>query len=360
MLQINVSVDTISISSPDETSLSYNFHVVITHKYVDPRLRFKPYLTGCYHSGLNVYPYLNSLWTPLVLPIECDLSLSQPVQLDRITIFPNGEVHYRKRMKLPLVCRSTMELFPFDNPVCTFTLYAHGYRKDQVQLHWDMLAPAYRLSNGISNFNVHPMLTDVVSCSLEELSIYNVACIKAKTVFTRERTVYWVTHWIPTFVLVTSAFMTFWFKHAPPRCMIGTTTRLKYITTTNSLRNQLPSSSDLVAMNVWDAVSQILIYFCLVEYIFVDYLNRHPREHEDDDKEFLDEAFQREELTFCDRWALYLRRPNARIANDVDIVCRTTMPIIYFKFVIAYFIAHESIMSKDVRHSLREFENLMD
>lgn len=44
--QVNVSVHALSISSPDETSLQYEFQVIITQKYVDPRLQFKPYRGG--------------------------------------------------------------------------------------------------------------------------------------------------------------------------------------------------------------------------------------------------------------------------------------------------------------------------
>ncbi|OQR66842.1 glutamate-gated chloride channel-like [Tropilaelaps mercedesae] len=46
--------------------------------------------------------------------------------------------------------------------------------------------------------------------------------------FTRDRSVYWVTIFIPGFVMVTSAFMSFWLsvRAAPPRAMIEPTHRL--------------------------------------------------------------------------------------------------------------------------------------
>ena len=45
-VNVNVSVRTLSITSPDDTSLDYVFHVLVTEKYIDSRLRFRVYQPG--------------------------------------------------------------------------------------------------------------------------------------------------------------------------------------------------------------------------------------------------------------------------------------------------------------------------
>ncbi|XP_003746601.1 glycine receptor subunit alpha-4 [Galendromus occidentalis] len=359
-VNVNVSVRTLSITSPDDTSLDYVFHMIVTEKYIDTRLRFKVYQAGRYHHGLNAFPYRNSLWTPKLLPVENDPPSNFPTFWERVTVFPSGEVHFRRRIKVALTCRTTMDIFPFDHPVCKFSLYAAGYRRDQVHLSWDHHAPAFILSEGLSNVNAPPVRVEVASCSIEEQATYNAACIKASTILARDHIVYWVTLYVPSIVLVTSAFMTFWLKATPPRSMIGTTTRLTYISTTNNLRNQLSSVSSLVSLNVWDSVSIIIIYFCILEFIFTDYLGRHPRAYEKEDEKFLEEASARSSLTFCDKMILYLRRPNAKIANDIDVFCRIAVPLVYLKFLIGYFVANHSVFAEDVERTLKAYKDFMD
>ena len=65
-------------------------------------------------------------------------------------------------------------------------------------------------------------------------------------------------------------------------------------------------------------------------------------------------------MTFCDKMILFLRKPNAKIANEIDVFCRIAVPMVYLKFVIGYFVANHSVFAKNVDRGLKEFHELMD
>lgn len=90
------------------------------------------------------------------------------------------------------------------------------------------------------------------------------------------------------------------------------------------------------------------------------FLRSHPRPHEKEDAKFLEEASARSNLTFCDKWTLYLRKPNAKIANDIDVFCRIAVPLMYLKFLIGFFVANHSVFAEDLDRTLKAYKDFMD
>ncbi|XP_025075785.1 glutamate-gated chloride channel-like isoform X1 [Pogonomyrmex barbatus] len=104
----------------------------------------------------------------------------------------------------------------------------------------------------------------------------NYSCLKVDLIFTRDRSFYFTTVFIPGIILVTSSFITFWLEWnaVPARVMIGVTTMLNFFTTSNGFRGTLPVVSNLTAMNVWDGVCMCFIYASLLEFVCVNYVGR--------------------------------------------------------------------------------------
>ncbi|CAN7945538.1 unnamed protein product, partial [Ixodes pacificus] len=112
----------------------------------------------------------------------------------------------------------------------------------------------------------------------------NYSCLRVLLVFTRDKSFYISTVFVPGIVLVTSSFISFWLdiNAVPARVMIGVTTMLNFCTTTNrrplccfrSFRSNLPVVSNLTAMNLWDGVCMFFIYASMLEFIIVNYLYR--------------------------------------------------------------------------------------
>lgn len=102
------------------------------------------------------------------------------------------------------------------------------------------------------------------------------SCQKVELKFSRDDSFYFSTVFIPSIILVTSSFITFWLEWnaVPARVMIGVTTMLNFFTTSNSFRSTLPVVSNLAAMNLWDSVCMFFIYVSLLEFVAVNYVGR--------------------------------------------------------------------------------------
>ncbi|KAG1714380.1 Glycine receptor subunit alpha-3 [Nymphon striatum] len=102
------------------------------------------------------------------------------------------------------------------------------------------------------------------------------SCLEVWLKFTRDKVFYLSTVFVPSIVLVTSSFITFWLdmNAVPARVMIGVTTMLNFCTTMNGFRSSLPVVSNLTAMNVWENVCMFFIYMSLIEFVVVNYMHR--------------------------------------------------------------------------------------
>lgn len=139
----------------------------------------------------------------------------------------------------------------------------------------------------------------------------------------------------------------------------GTNNRLTFLSAASSFRNQLPSISNLDALNLWDSVSILFIYVSLVELIIVDHLERHPRSGQEADSEFRHKALQRPDLNCCERFCLYFRKPNTQIASDIDVWSRGVFPLMYFAFIIGYFVTYQGYYAYNIDYTYNTFKSLI-
>ncbi|XP_003745950.1 glutamate-gated chloride channel-like [Galendromus occidentalis] len=354
---VNVSMFVESIASSEETSLDYSFRIQLIHHYIDERLQYDPGNNSVL-QGLNAWYHLHRIWRPFVLVIENRNILDFNPADDTMRVWPTGLVEYTRSLDLDLSCRTLLDVFPFDFPVCMMTMTVSGFSENDVKLNWtDKDLPM------MSTFfyNAYPVRYTLSACRPEEVDVYNATCLKSMILFTRDRGSYWVTVFIPGFILVTSSFMAFWvsIRCVPPRAMIGMTNRLTFLSAASSFRNQLPMVSNLEALNIWDSVSILFIYVSLLELIIVDHLQRHPRDGQETDSEFRRRELQRADLTHWDRFCLYFRKPNAEIGADIDAWCRGVFPVLYFFFIIGYFITFHGHYGYNTDYTYDTFEALI-
>nr|CAH7756276.1 unnamed protein product [Callosobruchus chinensis] len=119
-LTVNVSVLLLSLASPDESSLKYEVEFLLQQQWYDPRLRY---------SNQSQYPYLNAIhhhsdiWLPdtyFIMHGDFKDPLI-PVHFS-LKIYRNGSVTYLMRRHLILSCQGSLNIFPFDDPKCTFSM----------------------------------------------------------------------------------------------------------------------------------------------------------------------------------------------------------------------------------------------
>ncbi|XP_034948068.1 glutamate-gated chloride channel isoform X13 [Chelonus insularis] len=273
-LTVNVSVLLLSLASPDESSLKYEVEFLLQQQWYDPRLR---YSNRSRYEFLNAIHHHNDIWLPdtyFIMHGDFKDPLI-PVHF-ALRIYRNGTVNYLMRRHLILSCQGRLNIFPFDDPQCSFAIESISYEQTAITYVWKNDEATLRKSPSLTTLNAYLIRNQTITCPIKASWRGNYSCLKVDLIFTRDRAFYFTTVFIPGIILVTSSFITFWLEWnaVPARVMIGVTTMLNFFTTSNGFRSTLPVVSNLTAMNVWDGVCMCFIYASLLEFVCVNYVGR--------------------------------------------------------------------------------------
>ncbi|XP_065074539.1 gamma-aminobutyric acid receptor subunit theta isoform X4 [Ochlerotatus camptorhynchus] len=298
-LTVNVSVLLLSLASPDESSLKYEVEFLLQQQWYDPRLR---YANQSSYEYLNAIHHHEDIWIPdTYFIMHGDFKDPLIPMHFALRIYRNGTINYLMRRHLILSCQGRLNIFPFDDPLCSFALESISYEQSAIRYVWKNDEDTLRKSPSLTTLNAYLIQNQTITCPIkaswraegqaltEEDEEFlcnlcqrrfeeqgNYSCLKVDLIFTRDRAFYFTTVFIPGIILVTSSFITFWLEWnaVPARSMIGVTTMLNFFTTSNGFRSTLPVVSNLTAMNVWDGVCMCFIYASLLEFVCVNYVGR--------------------------------------------------------------------------------------
>ncbi|XP_069358280.1 glutamate-gated chloride channel isoform X7 [Maniola hyperantus] len=350
VLTVNVSVLLLSLASPDESSLKYEVEFLLQQQWYDPRLR---YSNQSHYDFLNAIHHHEDIWLPDTYFIMHGDFKDPIIPMHfALRIYRNGTINYLMRRHLILSCQGSLNIFPFDDPLCSFALESISYEQSAITYVWKNDEDTLRKSPSLTTLNAYLIKNQTIPCPnkaswrADGLTLYeddedltcnlcqrrfeeqgnysclkvdliftrdrafyfttvfipgiilvtssfitfwlewnavparsmigNYSCLKVDLIFTRDRSFYFTTVFIPGIILVTSSFITFWLEWnaVPARVMIGVTTMLNFFTTSNGFRSTLPVVSNLTAMNVWDGVCMCFIYASLLEFVCVNYVGR--------------------------------------------------------------------------------------
>lgn len=271
---VNVSVTLLSLSSPDESSLKYEVEFLMHQDWRDSRLEFDD---NGRHTYLNGIHHQQDIWLPDTYFIKHG-DFKDPLMPNNIElrIFKDGSIRYTMRRHLILKCEGKLSIFPFDDPKCFFSIESISYEKDSLNYKWrEKGGGALRPTPELHTLNAY-LVTNITKICDQLNWRGNFSCLKVELTFTRDKSFYFSTVFIPGMLLVTSSFITFWLEWnaVPGRVMLGVTTMLNFFTMSNNFRSNLPVVSNLTAMNVWDGVCMCFIYASLLEFVTVNYLAR--------------------------------------------------------------------------------------
>ncbi|XP_067136167.1 glutamate-gated chloride channel-like isoform X2 [Centruroides vittatus] len=271
---VNVTVLILSLSSPDESSLKYEVEFLMHQYWRDPRLKFDD---GGEHRYLNGMEHTKVIWLPDTYFIKHGEFKHPLIPLDiGLRIYPDGKVQYSMRRSMILNCQGNLHIFPFDNLKCPFAIESVSHEQSELELKWAANESAVQSATSLRRHNAYLVQNSTGLCDEKHTWRGNFSCLRVLLVFTRDKSFYVSTVFVPGMVLVTSSFISFWLdiNAVPARVMIGVTTMLNFCTTTNSFRSTLPVVSNLTAMNLWDGVCMFFIYASMLEFIIVNYLYR--------------------------------------------------------------------------------------
>ncbi|XP_037043195.1 glutamate-gated chloride channel isoform X14 [Bradysia coprophila] len=278
-LTVNVSVLLLSLASPDESSLKYEVEFLLQQQWHDPRLR---YANQSQYEYLNAIHHHENIWLPDTYFIMHG-DFKEPIvpMHFALRIYRNGTINYLMRRHLILSCQGRLNIFPFDDPLCSFAMESISYEQSAITYVWKNDEDTLRKSPSLTTLNAYLIQNATTACPIKASWRGNYSCLKVDLIFTRDRAFYFTTVFIPGIILVTSSFITFWLEWnaVPARSMIGVTTMLNFFTTSNGFRSTLPVVSNLTAMNVWDGVCMGFIYASLLEFVCVNYNGRKRPQH---------------------------------------------------------------------------------
>ncbi|XP_053975690.1 glycine receptor subunit alpha-2 isoform X19 [Hylaeus anthracinus] len=373
-LTVNVSVLLLSLASPDESSLKYEVEFLLQQQWYDPRLR---YSNRSQYEFLNAIHHYDNIWLPdtyFIMHGDFKDPLI-PVHF-ALRIYRNGTVNYLMRRHLILSCQGRLNIFPFDDPLCSFAIESISYEQTAITYVWKNDEGTLRKSPSLTSLNAYLIKNQTITCPIKVSWRGNYSCLKVDLIFTRDRAFYFTTVFIPGIILVTSSFITFWLEWnaVPARVMIGVTTMLNFFTTSNGFRSTLPVVSNLTAMNVWDGVCMCFIYASLLEFVCVNYVGRkrpmHNVVYRPGENPVTQGKKKREggpptggttgpnEIVTCTNCGpnpcthtatngctAELRKKEPphpiRVAKTIDVIARIIFPVAYFMFLTFFFIHYK-------------------
>ncbi|XP_022179618.1 glutamate-gated chloride channel-like isoform X2 [Myzus persicae] len=271
---VNVSVVLFTLSSPDESSLKYDIEFLLQQEWYDSRLRYPNQTT---FSVLNGIHHQSDIWLPDTnFHMHGDFKPTQRPIRFTLHVYGDGRVEYTTRRHLMLCCEGSMNIFPFDQPLCTFSMESISYEKSDLKYVWKDDNFVLIKSPNLKTSNAYLERNRTYECASTGSWRGNYSCLQVEMIFSRDRTFYFATIFIPGLILVTSSFITFFLEWdaVPARTIIGVTTMLNYFTTSNSFRRTLPDVANLTAMNVWDGVCMCFVFASFVEFVIVNCTGR--------------------------------------------------------------------------------------
>ncbi|XP_044762506.1 glutamate-gated chloride channel isoform X7 [Coccinella septempunctata] len=372
-LTVNISVLLLSLASPDESSLKYEVEFLLQQQWYDPRLR---YSNQSRYEFLNAIHHHNDIWLPdTYFIMHGDFKHPLIPMHFALRIYRNGSVNYLMRRHLILSCQGSLNIFPFDDPVCSFSMESISYEINTIEYVWKNDEDVLRKSTSLKTLNAYLIANKTIECPVKSSWRGNYSCLEVDLTFTRDRSFYFTTVFIPGIILVTSSFITFWLEWnaVPARVMIGVTTMLNFFTTSNGFRSTLPVVSNLTAMNVWDGVCMCFIYASLLEFVCVNYVGRKRPLHnvvyipgenpvtQGDRKRSSRIPNEMVACTNCgpspcthtasnscpsESCLLQVRKKEPphpiRVAKTIDVIARVTFPTAYAVFLVFFFYHYKS------------------
>ncbi|XP_025161681.1 glycine receptor subunit alpha-4 isoform X11 [Harpegnathos saltator] len=222
-LTVNVSVLLLSLASPDESSLKYEVEFLLQQQWYDPRLR---YSNRSKYEFLNAIHHYEDIWLPDTYFIMHGDFKDPIIPVHfALRIYRNGTVNYLMRRHLILSCQGRLNIFPFDDPLCSFAIESISYEQTAITYVWKNDEGTLRKSPSLTSLNAYLIKNQTITCPIK---------------------VSWR----------------------------GVTTMLNFFTTSTGFRGTLPVVSNLTAMNVWDGVCMCFIYASLLEFVCVNYVGR--------------------------------------------------------------------------------------
>ncbi|XP_028043941.1 glycine receptor subunit alphaZ1-like [Bombyx mandarina] len=286
VVYVHASAYVYFIQPAEAHDLNFKLHFLLQLRWTDPRLAYTLYSPKRSKIiGENVLK--QRIWVPhLYMSNEQSSSLMGTDSKDvLISIAPDGEVLFSRRMQAVLYCWMNLQKFPFDDQTCSMNLESWKYNASILRLMWEKDNPV-RLSSELhlTEYSLMDFWTNesVVRGDIANMRLGgagNYSALKFTFKLGREVGYYLMDYFIPSMMIVAMSWVTFWLQAdaSAPRITLGTSTMLSFITLASSQAKTLPKVSYIKASEVWFLGCTGFIFSALVEFAFVNTIWRRKK-----------------------------------------------------------------------------------
>lgn len=268
--------------------LQFKIHALLQLRYVDSRLVFKKVAPNRTEPIMGEQSLRDVLWVPHVfLANERSSDILGTAEKDILTsVSPDGTVIISTRISATLYCWMNLQKFPFDEQHCSTVLESWMYNQEDLVLKWEKkspvtLAPELHLTEYVllSMFTNETMINADLSDLRHGAFAGNYSSLSFTVHLAREMGFYLMDYFIPSIMLVTISWVTFWLQadQSAPRITLGTSTMLTFITLASAQGKTLPKVSYIKASEIWFLGCTGFIFGSLVEFAFVNTIWRRKK-----------------------------------------------------------------------------------
>ncbi|XP_072020734.1 glycine receptor subunit alphaZ1-like isoform X2 [Amphiura filiformis] len=256
------------LSDVSARSMDFSLTMYLREYWHDPRLAHNS-TSHLILQGLDV----DMVWSPDIFFInEKSAKVHEVTYKNKlIYILPNGSVSMSMRLSATLACHMSLEYFPMDSQTCNISMSSYAYNDKEMTLHLSEDAVAIDTDMEIPSFK---FLKSEVYNTMMPFSTGNFHICEIRLAFERQMQAYLLTVYIPSYLLVTIAWLSFWIdaRAAPARITLGITTVLTVTTMTSGILERLPIVTYAKAIDIWLAACLLFVFLCLLEYAWANYL----------------------------------------------------------------------------------------
>ncbi|CAL2045572.1 CBN-LGC-39 protein [Caenorhabditis brenneri] len=273
---VHVAVYIESMSSFKAQSMDFEVDMYLAMGWFDRRLAH-----NCTHPILVTSKLIaDRIWYPDLYFVNSKYAYLQEVTTPNlmVIVYPDGLIFKTMRLDVTLSCMMDLKLFPLDYQECPLTIQSFAYIEQIVNLTWRDDPPNFPIG-----FNPDIKLNDMQITNKRFIKCAGPypmfrgegmwSCIQGYIVMKRLVLFHIIQTYIPTGMLVSISWMSFWLdpRASPARISLTITSLLTLTTMSNGARQDLPQVSYIKALDIWLTFSQALIFLVLLEYSFVSY-----------------------------------------------------------------------------------------
>ncbi|EFA09232.1 cys-loop ligand-gated ion channel subunit precursor [Tribolium castaneum] len=280
---VNVDINHLEASQSQFTA-----YMTVKCTYLDSNLKFED-ISPKRSLILGDETLKAKIWTPNILLKDQEETTIVQVEKkeDLVSIDKTGLVIYTYKMVSKFYCWMDLKKFPFDTQKCTLIFSDWSYNSTNLLLEWNKKSESLNVSD---NLHFTEFIVDEIKCDTgtndgpyqnrdmsDQVGSFSELVIKFR--FHRDIGYYLLDFFIPSYLLVCTAWVTFWLQAdaGPPRATLGATTVVAFITLHLGMSKDIPKVSYIKASDIWFLGVSCFIFFSLAEFAFVNVIWRRKK-----------------------------------------------------------------------------------